>query len=170
MSWKGSRRNSATAADARRMYIRGRKGTLRLNGLSLEQALAEARVGPKSLSAGAKKVGPLKPEIRVVGPSDVPPQTRPKPKKLVRSVGKSRSSSALHFPANPVLPPPALIDARKQSLPLKHQAKATTPSKTKKAPKSKNKSKGWRILSFDGQSRFERGMVILQGGRFESRR
>lgn len=150
---------TSTDSDARRMYIRGRKKTLKIEGLPLEAALARARITP---SAPASRPKPLssRDDIIAVPPSDIPPK-------------KSRFKKT-RWSARPQLSDSAFRSLIPTSPKYKSEKKASTavpkglgvPSAKKNTSSKRKVKKGTAALlpGYDGQPRFEGGIRFVQGG------
>ena len=87
-------RKNAADSDVRRMYLRGRKGTLKVDALPLEQALAQAKVGLRPRPAKADPPGPYR-AIVAVAPSEATHPRSSRKRVKVWAVGHLHSASIL---------------------------------------------------------------------------
>jgi hypothetical protein len=92
--WRNKRKYAAES-DVRRMYLRGRQRTLKVDVLPLEQALAQAKTGPKDRPAKPSPLGVRTGVVAVTAAEIKPAKAAAKREKRPWSVGHSNSGSVL---------------------------------------------------------------------------
>lgn len=92
--WRNKRKYAAES-DVRRMYLRGRQGTLKVDALPLEQALLIARAGPKERPPEPRPMGTRTGVVAVTASEVKPAKPAAKREKRPWSVGHSNSGSVL---------------------------------------------------------------------------
>ena len=143
MSSRGER--NATDSHVRRMYIRGRKGKIKVEVLPLEDALARAKMGPKRRSAKpASRTLASKEPVVAVSPQVVQERlaaSRDKKSKKKRwSVGYSRASSVMRL-KTPLVPADQSAVATKPVLLQKSIAQVSNKVNQAAKPKARGKKK-----------------------------
>lgn len=165
------RRKNAADSDVRRMYLRGRKGTLNVDALPLEQALAlmQAKAGPKSRPARAKPLGSYRGIVAVTASEVAHSASGSKRSKLPWAAGRSQSGGVLRRKAQLRRSQPAPTE--RVPAPQNSSAKKAVPAnqsrQKKPTPKQKKPKREPSARKYDGQPRFEGGFRFVQGGLVE---
>lgn len=162
----GQRRKNAAESDVRRMYLRGRKGTLTVKVLPLEQALERAKIGPKARPAKADPLGSYR-GVVAVAPSEATHPRSSRKRKKAWAIGHLHSASVLRPKPQPQRSPKSAPAERvpvpqhspaKKAVPL-NQSRQKQPAPQQSKPKRKSLPR-----KYDGQPRFEGGFRFVQGG------
>lgn len=161
-----ARRKNAAESDVRRMYLRGRKGTLKVDALPLEQALAQAKIGPKARPVKAAPLGSHRAVVAVAPSEDTHPRSSRKREK-VWAVGHLHSASVLRPKAQPrrsQKSAPAERVPIPQNSPKKEAIAANQNRQKQAAPKQSKPKRKSPLRRYDGQPRFQGGFRFVQGG------
>lgn len=162
----GQRRKNAADSDVRRMYLRGRKGTLTVKVLPLEQALAQAKIGPKARPAKADPLESYR-GVVTVAPSEATHPRWSRKRKKAWAVGHLHSASVLRpkpQPRRSAKSAPAERVPIPQNSPKKEAIAANQNRQKEAAPKQSKPKRKSPPRRYDGQPRFEGGFRFVQGG------
>jgi len=162
----GQRRKNAADSDVRRMYLRGRKGTLKVDALPLEQALAKAKIGLRPCPAKADPLGSYR-AVVAVAPSEATHPRSSRKRKKAWAVGHLHSASVLRPKTqarrSPKTAPIARVSVPEDS-PVKKAAPINHSRQKQAAPQQKKPKRKSPPRRYDGQPRFEGGFRFVQGG------
>lgn len=163
----GQRRKNAAESDVRRMYLRGRKGTLKVDALPLEQALAHSKISPKSRPVKVKPLGSYSGIVAVDASVAIESSPSRNREKAPWAVGRTQSGSVLRRKSqlrrSSRATPPARVPMPQNSTAreaiTENQRRQERP--VPKLPRPKRISPERK---YDGQPRFEGGFRFVQGG------
>ena len=171
-SWQ-ARRNAAES-DARRMYLRGQKGTLKIEPLPLEHALAYAKFGPELQPTTSKgrsaKPKPLGSEsgIIAVSAAEANQKNRTKREQVPWAAGHLESASVLRPKARKNSSEPVSFEVAPvpESI-VKSESKMGKKNRNPRTVNKRSKKRKSFPQKYEGQPRYEGGFRIVQGGLFE---